>query len=85
MNKTSEKNPAKYYGDLEAIEGRLHRLIALRIRNAMTMLAYYNKGNSDERGLFDIVDPDEEACTLVAELRFFGLIPDNEAKEVADE
>lgn len=79
MSKNKDRDPNEYYKETETNDARLHRLIALRLRNAMLLNAYYNKGRPDESGgewgLFDIVDPSEEADALVQDLRFFELIP----------
>lgn len=80
MSKDKDKNPQMYYREMERQEARMHRLVALRLKNAILSNAYYTKGQPDDGsgwGLFDIVDPAEEADMLIADLRFFGFIPDN--------
>jgi hypothetical protein len=64
-----------FYKDIPTDEARLHRLVTLRIRNAITVLAYYNKGEKEDSGLFDIVHPEEEADLLIGDLRLFGFLP----------
>ncbi len=76
-----DKPGEKYYAATPINEARLHRLVALRIKNAMLYEAYYNKGRVDDsHGLFDIVEPEDEADCLISDLRLFGLIPPEEPK-----
>lgn len=76
-----DKPGQTYYASTPEHEARLHRLVTLRIKNAMLYEAYYNKGRVDDsRGLFDIVQPEDEADGLISDLRLFGLIPPEEVK-----
>ena len=76
-----DKPGPEYYAKTPVLEARLHRLVTLRIKNAMLYEAYYNKGRDDDsHGLFDIVNPDDEADCLISDLRLFGLIPPEEVK-----
>lgn len=76
MSKAKDKKASEYYASTEQNEARMHRLIALKLRNAMLTIQYYNKGRDEDCGtLFDIVDPSEEADSMIDDLRFFGFIP----------
>lgn len=77
MSEHNKDKPGQtYYASTPEHEARLHRLVTLRIKNAMLYEAYYNKGRVDDsHGLFDIVQPEDEADCLIADLRLFGLIP----------
>lgn len=76
VSKDKDNKPNDYYEGSDRDDARLHRLVSLRLRNVMLSLAYYNKGRDQDGGVFDIVDPNEEADSLISELRFFGFIPE---------
>lgn len=82
MSEHNKDKPGQaYYANTATHEARLHRLVTLRIKNAMLYEAYYNKGRTDDsHGLFDIVQPEDEADVLISDLRLFGLIPPEEVK-----
>ena len=83
MSEHNKDKPGQtYYASTPEHEARLHRLFTLRIKNAMLYEAYYNKGRGDDdsKGLFDIVQPEDEADGLISDLRLFGLIPPEDVR-----
>lgn len=74
-----DKPGDEYYSSTPTREAQLHRLVTLRLKNAMLYEAYYNKERSDDsHGLFDIVEPADEADALISDLRLFGFLPPEE-------
>jgi hypothetical protein len=70
-----DPNPNTYFENTPKDEGRMHRLIALKLKNILLEVAYYNKGKDADSWVFDIVDPHEEADSLIEDMRFFGYLP----------